>query len=42
MKLINFIKAWWKRNIADTCPPDLDDCFDYNPNKEGRLWKRKK
>lgn len=34
MRLINFIKGWWKRNIVDICPPELDEYFDYNPNKE--------
>lgn len=26
-ELINLIKCWWKRNIIDECPPNLEDEF---------------
>jgi hypothetical protein len=24
-KIINYIKLWWRKNIVDTCPPELED-----------------
>jgi len=24
-KLIKYIKIWWRKHIADVCPPELED-----------------
>jgi hypothetical protein len=24
-KIITYLKGWWKRNIVDECPPELED-----------------
>lgn len=42
MNLSSFLKRWWSKHIVSVCPQELDDYFDYNPKKEGTLWKRNK
>jgi len=27
MKIIKWIKGWWKRHIVDDCPDELKDIF---------------
>lgn len=24
-RLVNFIKNWWRKHIADDCPPELEE-----------------
>ena len=25
LRLVNFIKNWWRRHISDDCPPELEE-----------------
>ena len=25
MKIIEYIKKWWRKHIIDNCPPELED-----------------
>jgi hypothetical protein len=31
-KIIEYIKKWWRKNIIDECPPELEDEYS-NKNR---------